>query len=236
MRTTRLLGPALLAGSLLLAACGDDDGDGGTGTGNTATVRFVNATGERLDFGVDGAFAAANSDRAFGEGSGCVAVDPSSGTVSFRVNGQTSTFTPTGFNLGALQPGGTYLVVIGGTSGAYTANVITDAYTGASISQGRARVVNLTGSTYALYIGSIDDPRPTTPVTASLASGAASPWASFVAGPHYAYLTTGSGASQTNVFQAQFPIVANDYITMVVAPPTMGGTMPRSFLVSPCRA
>src|SRR5215211_3560912 len=68
MKTTRVFGAALLATSVLFtAACGDDDDDP-TGTDNTATVRFVNTTGQNIDVGMNGTFAGNNSNVAFANG------------------------------------------------------------------------------------------------------------------------------------------------------------------------
>lgn len=235
MKTTRLLGAALLASSVLLGACDDDD-DNGTGPENNATVRFVNATAGALDVGTNGTFATANSNVAFGAGTSCIAIDPSSGTLSFRENGETSTFNPTGFNMSALQPGGTYTVLLSGTTGAYTANVFTDMFTGATSTQGRVRVINTTGDSYGLFVGSAGT-MPESATSATFASGTASTWVPVDVGQGQIWFTTGTGETQEIEFTSQaFNVAANGYTTIVVAPPATEGGALRSFVVNACQS
>lgn len=235
MKTTRLLGVSLLATATFLGACGDDD-DEPTGTGNTATVRFVNTTGQNIDVGMNGTYGASNSNLAFGTGTSCMTVNTASPGLTFRQNGQSATFTPSGFNTSAFQSGGTYTVVLGGTPGAYTARTFTDTYSGATSTQGGVRVLNATGNTsYGLYVGSPSANRPTTATSATFAAGNASQWIPINAGNGQVWLTTGSGASMTNALSTTFPVTANGYTTFVVADPASGSTTPRGFNVAACR-
>ena len=61
-----------------------------------------------------------NSNVAFANGTSCMTVNTASPGLTFRQNGQSATFAPNGFNTSALQSGGTYTVVLGGTTGALT--------------------------------------------------------------------------------------------------------------------
>jgi hypothetical protein len=236
MKTTRILGATLLATSVFLGACGDDDDDEPTGNnGPTATVRFVNTSGQAIDVGLNGTFAAGNSDLAFGEGSSCMAISPSTGTLSFRQNGQTSTFTPAGFNLSGIQAGKTYTVVLSGAPGAYTAQTFEDTYTGASASQGGVRVINATGTTYGLYVGP-SGTRPTTATNATFASGTASAFVPVNTGQGQVWFTTGTGNNITNAFTSSaFTVSGNAYQTLVVAPAATTGGDLRSFAVNSCQ-
>ena len=238
MKTTRMLGMALLAMSALTTtACDDDDEDDITGTGNTATVRFVNATGQSIDVGTGGTFASGNSNLAFGGGSQCLNVNPSSAGLTFRQNGQTSTFTPTGFNASNLQAGRTYTVVVSGTTGNYTSRTYEDTYAGATATQGGVRVIsNLTSNTnYQLFVGPAST-MPSAATNATFASGQSYGFFPVSAGDSRVWLTTGSGNNMTTAFTSPtFAVSGNNYTTMVVTDPATTGGAPRSFTVNACR-
>jgi hypothetical protein len=79
----------LLALCLAVAACGDGSGLlGVAGSGDAATVRFVNATGSPLDLAVNGVVSTSNANIAPGSGVGCFAVqDPAVPGLSVRPAG-----------------------------------------------------------------------------------------------------------------------------------------------------
>ena len=239
MKPTRVLGACLLATTVLTAsACDDDDDDDGTGPTNTATVRVINTTGQALDFGSGGTFGATNSNIAFGASSQCLEVPVGANGLTFRQNGQTQTFSPAGFNGSALTSGGNYTVVIGGTTGAYTANTFTNTYAGATTTSGGVRVVNATtgDDDYNLYVGTSGS-LPTTANMTGFGSGMASTsWYPVTAGQGAVRLTTGTGASQVTAYEsAAFPVTANQYQTVVIADPTTGSSTLRSFSVASCQ-
>lgn len=238
MKPTRVLGACLLATSVLTTTACDDDDDGGTGPNNTATVRVVNNTGQALDFGNGGTFGATNSNIAFGASSQCLEVPVGANGLTFRQNGQTTTFTPAGFNGSALQAGGNYTIVIGGTTGAYTANTFTNTYAGATTTSGGVRVINATtgDDDYNLFVGS-SGALPATANMTGFGSGMASTgWYPVTAGQGAVRLTTGTGASQVTAFEsAAFPVTANQYQTVVIADPTTGSSTLRSFTVASCQ-
>lgn len=231
MKATRLLGAAFLATSVFLGACDGDDNGNITGTGNTATVRFVNATGQNIDIGTNGTFAAGNTNLAFGAGSQCLTVNPSNPGLTFRQNGMTSTFTPTGFNASGLQAGQTYTVVLrnGSANGSYTGTQFSDTYTGATSSMGGVRVINATtGNTnYGLYVGTAGNTMPTTATNASFGMGASSAFVPVTTGNGQVWFTTGSGNNMTTAFTTgAFPVASNGYQSVIVTDPaTTGGNL-----------
>ena len=238
MKTTRLLGASLLAMSAFLGACGDDDPTAPT---NTATVRFVNLTGQNIDIGTGGTFAAANSGIVFGAGSQCLTVNTASPGLTFRQAGQASgTFTPASFNAAGLTPGGTYTVVLTGTgasTGTTSARMFTDTYAGANATMGALRVLNATtgATTYNLYVGPESAARPSTAVSTTFNAGAFSPFVPVNAGDAQVWLTTGTGGSQTEAFSLNnIGLTANDYSTIVIADPASGGGALRSYAVASC--
>lgn len=239
MKTTRLLGISLLATASFLGACSDDD-DEPTGTGNTATVRFVNTTGQAIDIGMNGQFGAGNTNVGFGAGSSCMTVNTASPGLTFRQNGTSTTFTPAGLNNANFQGGGTYTVVLssGATAGSYTATTYRDTYSGATSTMGGVRVINAAGnnSTYNLYVGPSGTTRPTTASNANFGSAISTAFLPINAGNGQVWLTTGTGTSQTDAFMSSaFPVAANGYTTFVVAPPASGSTALRGFTVGACR-
>lgn len=240
MNTTRVLGAALMATTVALAACGNGDDNNGTGTSNTATVRFVNATGQNLDIGTNGTFQSANSNLAFGASSQCLTVNPSSAGLTFRQNGTATTFMPTGFNAGNLTAGGTYTVLLrpGATNGTYTSTMLTDSYSGATTSAGGVRVINATtGATnYGLYVGPAGATMPSTATNASFGAGATTAFVPINIGNGQVWLTTGSGGSTTTAFSSNpFAVGANSYQTMIITDPATSGGALRSISVNSCR-
>ena len=237
MKTTRLLGVALLATSVLLGACDDDDEDPTEPT-NTATVQFVNLTGQNIDIGQNGNFAG-RTNLAFGTGS-CLSVNTASPGLTFRQNGQTTTWTPTGFNAGSLTAGQNYTVVLrnGSTAGTYTGTQFTDTYSGASASMGGVRVINATTGTtnYGLYVGPAGTTRPATATDASFGAGEfTSSFIPVATGNGQVWFTTGAGAAITNAFTTgSFPVAANGYQTVIVADAATTGGELRSTRVNRC--
>lgn len=228
MKTTRLLGAALLATSVFLGACDDDDEDPTEPT-NTATVQFVNLTGQNIDIGQNGNFAG-RTNLNFGTGS-CVAVNTANPAITFRQNGQTTTWTPSGINLGSLQAGQNYTIVLrnGATAGTYAGTQFSDTYSGASSSMGGVRVINATsGSTnYGLYVGAAGTTRPATATDATFGAGEFTTFTPVGTGNGQVWFTTGSGAGMTNAFTTgSFPVAANGYQTVIVTDPaTTGGDL-----------
>lgn len=238
MNTTRILGATLLATTVFLGACGNNDNNG-TGTSNTATVRFVNTSGQAIDIGTNGTYQSSNSNLAFGASSQCLSINPSSPGLTFRQNGTSTTFAPSGFNAGSMTPGGTYTVVIGNgsTAGTWRGSQFADVYSGATSSMGGVRVINATsGSTnYGLYVGAAGT-MPSTATNASFGSGLFTNFVPVNTGNGQVWLTTGSGSSMSTAFQsAAFPVTANGYQTMVIADPATSGGSLRSISVNACR-
>jgi hypothetical protein len=235
MKTTRLLGAALLATSVVLGACDDDEDP--TGTTSTATVQVVNLTGQNIDIGQDANYSG-RTNIAFGEAR-CLTVNTASPALTFRQNGQTSTFTPTGFTGAGLTAGQNYTVVLrpGSTSGTYMGTQFSDTFNGATSSMGGVRVINATtgANSYGLYVGAAGATRPATATQANFGAGASTAFIPLATGNGQVWFTTGSGASMTNAFTTNaFPVAANSYQTVIVADPATSGGALRSAMVNRC--
>lgn len=116
MPKSRVRALALLS-SVSLAACGTGSGIVAiAGSGNAATVRFVNATGTTLDLATSGVVRTSNANISPGSGVGCFTIDdPTTPSITVRQSG-------TSANLSSFAPvfarGGTYtLVAYPGASG-----------------------------------------------------------------------------------------------------------------------
>jgi hypothetical protein len=69
---------------------------------NTATIRVVNATNQRIDVATSGIVSAGNGNLGFGTGSACFRFDPANPDFLIRVTGTTASlpYTPTGTIVG----------------------------------------------------------------------------------------------------------------------------------------
>ena len=76
----RTLGLAVLASSVVLAACGSDDISGTNP--NNATVQFINVTSTSLDVAQGGTVATGNGALSYGTTSLCIATDATSQSKS----------------------------------------------------------------------------------------------------------------------------------------------------------
>jgi hypothetical protein len=108
---------ALSVATAALAACGDGSGlIAVAGSGNAATVRFVNATATPLDLATGGNVNAGNANIASGGGVGCFSVaDPAAPGLSVRQAGTTTDLS--GFSPSFSANGRYTLIAYPGTAG-----------------------------------------------------------------------------------------------------------------------
>ena len=231
----RLLGVCLLATSVALGACGDDDDDNGTGpTNQTSTVRFVNTTGTNFDVGTSGTYASANSNVAYGgTGTSCMSVNSATPNITLRQSGTTTTFsnfTP------SFTAGQRYLVVARGTGTNPTFTQYLDNFATGTSSQAGIRVINaLSGaSSYRLVVGTAGG-STTTAADESFGGGESYTSGAMSAGSMQVRLF--SGSSTTPYFDTgSFATTGGQNQTIVIADPATAGGAPRFFSVPTCPA
>lgn len=229
---TRMLGACLLATSVLLAAC-DDDNEDGASPQQQATIRLVNATGAAFDLGLNGQYTTANTGIAYGAGTACQAVDANGPALTIRQNGTTTVipnFTP------AFTAGGKYTLVVSGAPGSYKVTQYADTFPALTSGNAGIRVINATSGTtaYNLFVGPASATVPTTATRTNFGSNAF--WTSqLAAGSTQVWLGTGTGTTATTVFTSDpFTTTAGQSRTFVVADPASGSTALRSFFVNTC--
>lgn len=231
-RSTRYAMMTALLCTVSLAAC--DDGNSATGVSsqqNTATVRFVNATGTALDFASGGTVGTGNGNLTYGSSSSCNSVDVSNtGSLSVRTAGSTTTvagFAPT---LGA---GGNYTIIAyPGAGGAMQfATLATNGFSPATGASG-FRAFNAAGSgNYDVYV-TAPGAALGTATAAGVGSGSSSAFVSTAAGISQIRLTSaGSQSTLLDVGNQTFTAGQN---RMLVIAPAVAGTTPRAFFVTGC--
>ena len=216
---------------LALAACGDDDDDDLTGTGNTATVRFVNATGTSYDAALNGTVGTGSGNLGFGGSTSCMTLNATTPGLTFRNAGTTTTvsgFTPN------FQRGGSYTVVaVPGTGGTTQFITLPSTNTPAS-GQAGVRVFNA-----AQGFGNFD-----VHVTAPGAALGTANATNVTTGNASSWFNTSGGTSQVRFATAGTQNVALNFgnqnftagqnATIVIAPPAAGSTTLRAFMVPNC--
>jgi len=226
-----VVGLAMLP-AISLAACDSDTSLGTVGNGNTATVRFINATNTSLDVASGGTVATGNGALSYGTSSTCMSVDAAASNLAVR---QTGTSTgPAGF-APSFTAGGNYTVIAyPGAGGTTQFATVSNAFT-PSTTQGGLRVFNAAGvgTSYDVYV--------TAPGAALVSSNVNN--VGFGTGSSYFNVGT-SAAQQVRITNAGSQTVlldagnqtftAGTNATLVIAPPISGSVSPRAFLVQGC--
>ena len=227
------LGAALVP-LLALAAC-DDNGNltgVGGGSGNNATVRFINASLTTLDIASNGTVAAGNGGLAYGTMSACISTNAASSPLTVRQSGTTTPltgFTPT------FQAAGNYTVfVYPGAGSALQFASLSNAFTPTS-GQAGLRVFNAAGN------GTSYDVHVTAPGAVLTTPNANN--VGFGSGSSY-FNVSGTSAQQVRIMNAGSQTVLLDIgnqtftagtnATLVIAPPIPGSPTPRGFLIQGC--
>ncbi|PYP79499.1 MAG: hypothetical protein DMD35_08005 [Gemmatimonadetes bacterium] len=225
----RTLGLALLASSVVLAACGGDDI---TGTANNATVQFVNATSASLDIAQGSSVATGNGALSYGTTSLCIATDATNSNLAVRQTG-TSTALP-GFTP-AFQAGGNYSVIAyPGTAGSILFATLSNAFTATS-GQGGLRVFNAAGpgTSYDIYIGTPGGSSATA-VANNVGFGSGSSYFNVIAGSAQQVRITNAGSQAVALDVGSHTFIAGQNATLVIGPPLPGSPAPRAFYVTGC--
>jgi hypothetical protein len=226
----RRLAFALLASSVALVACGDDDV---TGTdANNATVQFINATAVSLDVAQGGTVATGNGALSYGTTSLCITTDATNSNLTVR---QTGTSIPlTGFTP-AFQPGGNYSVIAyPGAAGTIQFGTVSNAFA-PSAGQGGLRVFNAAtaGSSYDVYV-SAPGASSATAGANNVGYGSGSSYFNVVAGTAQQVRITNAGSQTVVLDVGNRTFTAGQNVTLVISPPITGSPAPRAFYVTGC--
>ena len=226
----RRLAFALLASSVALVACGDDDV---TGTdANNATVQFINATAVSLDVAQGGTVATGNGALSYGTTSLCITTDATNSNLTVR---QTGTSIPLPGFTPAFQPGGNYSVIAyPGSAGAIQFGTVSNAFA-PSAGQGGLRVFNAAtaGSSYDIYV-SAPGASSATAGANNVGYGSGSSYFNVVAGTAQQVRITNAGSQTVVLDVGNRTFIAGQNVTLVISPPLTGSPAPRVFYVTGC--
>ena len=225
----RILATALVATSVALAACGEDDV---TGVGDSATVRFVNATSTSLDIAEGSTVATGNGALSFATASNCMSVNAASSNLAVRLTGTSAplaTFTP------AFQSGGNYTVIAyAGAGASLQFATVSNAYTPAT-GQGGLRVFNAVGAgtSYDVYVG-VPGASTVTAGANNIGFGTGSSYFNVAANVAQQVRITTAGTQTVVLDVGTRNFIAGQNVTLVVAPPATGSATPRAFYMTAC--
>src|SRR3954470_151432 len=223
----RSIGVLALASAMFVAGCDDSDSDV-TGTTNTSTVRFVNATGNsNISVANNGTIGTGNAALGFGSGSSCMTVNSGSPNLTF-------TNSSTGASIGGFTPNfasnGNYTVVAyTDASGNTQFTTLNNAFTPAS-GQAGLRVFNAASGSGNIVLNSGGSALNGGATTAFGNSGA---FFSTPAGTTTYSFNTGTGTS-TLATTPSTTLNAGQNGTVVLGPPTTGSTLMRAFINTGC--
>ena len=230
----------LAAASVALAACGDDDD--GTGPGNAALVRVVNASPSTAaaDVFVGTQTTALGTNIVTGSASAnCFGVPAGSQTLGFRQTGATATVaSTTPFNFVA---GESYTVILAGSgtaAGARSAVVLTDeGVTAPAAGENAIRFFNATGTAGNIHV-TAPGAAPGTASQTGLASntattGGSGGFSSYpTASTQIRMFATGTSTAGTPLVNFTLPALGGDRIATVVL--TGGAAGAQAFVAVPC--
>jgi len=215
-----------------LAACDAGVTSTGFAGGNTATVRFVNATPSGVDVASAGTVATGNGGLAFGTASSCVVTDASAPDITVRTGGTGNVVA--GFPA-SFSAGGKFTVVAYVDAGGITrfASFATNTFTPGN-GQGGLKVFDAatgTGS-FDVYVNPPGSALGTASAT-NLSSGASTGFFNVTAGSQQVRLT--NAGTQTITFDAgSLALGAGRNYVLVIGPPSAGTSVLQSALVPAC--
>lgn len=209
-----------------LAACDDDEGI--SSPNSTATVRFVNATGNsNISIAQNGSVGTGNSALGFGSGSSCLTVNTANPGLSFTNSGTSTAingFTP------SFTSGGNYTVVAyTDASGNTQFTTLNNAYTPSS-GQAGLRVFNASSGSGNVVLNSGGSALNNGSTTAFGNSGA---FFSTAAGTSAYTFNTGTGSSTIANAGSQ-TLTAGQNSTAIIGPASTGSTTMRAFFTTGC--
>lgn len=196
-----------------------------------ANVRFVNATGSALSLFQSGTVLSGASNLAFGTSSACSSVNAATPALTVLQAGSTTPLT--GFSP-TFAAGGNYTIVAyPGAGSAVQFATLSTTYTPAT-GQAGLRVINTTtGATGLDVYVTASGAALTTATVSNVASGTSSSFVSVAAGSSQVRIAT-NGTTTVVLDAGALAFTAGQNATLVIAPPALGSTTPRAFLVSGC--
>jgi hypothetical protein len=227
-----------LASAAVFVACSDDDDDDPTGTGNDDTsIRFINATtgGTSLDIAENGTVATGNGSLAYGSASSCTRVNAANPQLAVRTAGSTTSlagFTP------SLTAGGTYTVLVTGTTAAPVFTTLNDQFTAPGATSAGVRIINATSAAttgagnWDIYV----NPGTTlgTPNATAIGRTMASSYLTVPAGQANVIRLTNAGATTTLQNISVPSQTAGTVQTIVVGDAATGSTALQTFTLAAC--
>jgi hypothetical protein len=227
---TRILSLVLVTPIVLATACGDDINDDNTvtGTTNTATVRFVNATGNsNLSVANNGVVATGNGNLAFGAGSSCMVVNTTSPNLTFT--NATTGATISGFTPVFTSGGNNTVVAFTDANGNTQFATLDNTFTPTSGSAG-LRIFNAANGSGSVVVNGNGTALGT---GSGVAFGTNGSFFSVPAGTQTITFNTGTGTNTiANVGSMTFTAGQNQ--TLILAPAATGSTTLRTFTTNGC--
>jgi hypothetical protein len=226
-----------LASAAVFVACSDDNDDP-VGTGNDdTTIRFINATtgGTSLDIAESGTVGTGNGSLAYGSASSCTRVNAANPQLAVRTAGSTTSLT--GFTP-ALTAGGTYTVLVTGTTAAPVFTTLNDQFTAPGATSAGVRVINATSAAttgagnWDIYV----NPGATlgTPNATTIGRTMASSYLTVPAGQANVLRLTNAGSTTTLQNITVASQTAGTVQTIVVGDAATGSTSLQTFTLPAC--
>ncbi len=201
------------------------------GTLTNAKIRLANATATPLNLLQNGTALTGASSIAFGASSSCSSVNAATPLLSVTQAGSTTALT--GF-APALTAGNSFnFVAYPNAAGAVQFATLSNTYT-PTAGQAGLRVFNATSSAagYDVFVTAAGAALGTATTSNTLA-GASSSFVSVPAGASQVRVT-GTGSTTVLLDAGAQTFTAGQNATLIIAPPAVGTTVPRAFLVSGC--
>jgi hypothetical protein len=203
-----------------------------TNTATTnATVRLINATNSALDFRSAGTPLSGASNIGFGLASSCASVPVS--TAALTITNAGSATGLLGFAPVLAVGSSTTFVAYPSASGGVQFATLGNAFAPTS-GQAGLRVFNATSTAtgYDVFVTALGAVLGL-PTTSNVLAGAASAFTNVPAGAEQIRLTSAGGTTVVVDLGSQALAAGQNY-TLVIAPPAVGTTIPRAFLVAGC--
>lgn len=222
----RILACCALMSLSLFAACGEDDDI--TTPGSTATVRFVNATGNTgISAANNGTVGTGNSALAFGSGSSCMTVNASNPSLTFTNSSTGASIT--GFTPSFASNGNYTVVAYTDASGNTQFATLNNAFTPAT-GQAGLRVFNAASGSGNIVLNGNGTALNSGSTTAFGTSGAF--FSTPIASSAYTFNT---GTGTTTIGNAgTMSLTAGQNSTVILGPAATGTTAMRAFVTTGC--
>ena len=223
---------ALTATAVAVTACNDDNDS--TAPQQTASVQFVNASGQSLDFLQNNQFLTSGQNVGFGAASSC-ATNVSTSSPNLLVRNTGSSTNIAGFSPNFIG-GGRYTVVVTGTPGNLQFTTLQNTYPSLSSSQAGLRIINTSGLTggYDVFVTAPGAALPATSNASNVTTGNSSNFFVIPSGTQQIRFTT-TGSQTVTLSPDNMTLTAGRNYVGVLAAPLAGQTTPRFFLTQLCQ-